>query len=110
MRRSILEVRRWIWTNPQTVKSCKDVALLFGRSPEALRKEFSRRYGISMARFVRSLKVSLAAGLLRTTNLRWFEIVDRLGLGRPENASRMFKRERGVTVRDFRNASPVHHR
>jgi len=99
----ISEVKRWISDHPESVRNSKDVGLHFNVDVETLRKKFLRSDGTSLAHFIRTNRISIAASLLCTTNLRWYEIVDRLSFGRPENASRTFKREMGVKVREYRS-------
>jgi AraC-like DNA-binding protein len=99
----ITEVKMWIFSHPESVGNSKDVGLRFNVDVESLRREFIKHEGVSLAQFIKIQKFSVARGLLCTTNLRWKEIVGRLNLGRPENASRAFKREIGLRVREYRD-------
>jgi AraC-like DNA-binding protein len=100
----IERVKQWISENAGELTKPEDVAKHFHVSLHQLRTEFSWSCGIPLSHYIRSEKINKAAELLHTSDLRWFEIVTRLHLGRPDNASRLFKRQLGTTVREYRKA------
>jgi AraC-like DNA-binding protein len=97
----IESVKRWISENLADLTEPADVAIHFHVSLHLLRTEFSWRGGTSLSRYIRSERIKKGAELIQTSELNWFEIVARLHLGRPENASTLFKRQFGITVRQY---------
>jgi two-component system response regulator YesN len=109
MRIEIERVREWISWNVEKLTEPEDVAIHLHVSLHQLRTEFSWSCGTPLSHYIRSEKISKAAELIRTSDLRWFEIVARLRLGRPDNASRLFKRQLGTTVREYKRAHGNYH-
>ena len=108
MRIDIERVKQWISENLEELTKPEDVAKHFQVSLHKLRAEFSWSCGTPLSRYIRTEKIKKAAELIGTSSLRWFEIVARLHLGRPENASRLFKRQVGITVRDYERSCGRH--
>jgi len=103
----ILEIKRWIRENIYSVGSAKEVACHFGVSPECVGKLFLRHNCESISTYIRKRKLTEAADLLHDTDCRWYEIVDALHLGSPENATRWFRQEFGVGPKNFRKQRGV---
>jgi AraC-like DNA-binding protein len=96
------EIRDWIGANLALAQSVKDVARHFGVDVGILRRRFQRLQGVSIAKLLTAVKVAEAERLARDTRLPLKEISTLTGLGRRENASRVFKSQLGVTFREYR--------
>lgn len=72
---------------------------------ETLRKQFRRREGIPISRFIRRIKVENAKRLLAETDKYCFEICFEVGFSREDGGSRTFKRVTGMTMQEYRGIS-----
>lgn len=75
----------------------EDAAAYLQVSPAHLTRTFARELGCGFAHYVAKLKIDEAKRLIRSTELKVYEISDRLGFANPETFSRTFKRISGVS-------------
>lgn len=101
------EIRAWICANLGLAQSVKDVARHFGVDAEVLRKRFYRVERESLSKYLIGVKLEEATRLAKETRLPLKEISELTGLGRPENASRLFKRYVGKTFTRYRHGDTV---
>lgn len=71
---------------------------------ETLRKQFRRREGIPISKFIRLMKVENAKKLLTETDKYCFEICYEVGFPREDGGSRTFKQVTGMTMVEYREA------
>jgi AraC-like DNA-binding protein len=98
----VVRVGQWILHHLEEEIDAKTIAVHFEISYETLRKRFERREHTSISKFIRRQRILRAAKMLENSGLRWFEIAAGLHLGRPNNASRAFARDIGISVRAYR--------
>ncbi|MDF2513447.1 MAG: two component transcriptional regulator, AraC family [Herbinix sp.] len=93
-----------LWNYFDTGLSITTVADAVGLSPNYLCSLFKKNTGSTLNDFFLQIRVEKSKRLLRTTNLRLYEICDRVGVADPNYFSALFKRESGMTPREYRNA------
>lgn len=72
-------------------------------SPGYLSKLFKREVGENLSTYVQNVRIDEAKALLRTTNLKTYEVAERVGIPDPVYFSRIFKKITGVKPKDFRH-------
>lgn len=87
---------------------CEDISLAkvaeaIAISPSYLSRIFLKEMGESFSDYVIRNKTEMAKKLLRETNLKVYEIADRLGHGNPHYFSKLFKERVGKTPLEYRN-------
>lgn len=95
-------IKRLVHKCCRDVHSIADVAALANMRPETLRKEFSRRVGISLSRFITYAKVERAKKMLKQGDDSCMKICFAAGFSREEVGYRAFKRVTGVTMQQYR--------
>lgn len=83
--------------------SIEDLAVAAGCSDASVHRVFRRHALITPSRWISRLRAERAAVLLGTTTLAVHEIGRRVGLNDPFHFSRLFKRQMGVSPRNYRN-------
>ena len=71
---------------------------------EYLSQQFHREIGVNYSAYVRALRIGKAKELLRTTDLRIYEVADRVGYPDAKYFSRVFKAETGRMPYAYRTA------
>ncbi|SDS15342.1 two-component system, response regulator YesN [Paenibacillaceae bacterium GAS479] len=66
---------------------------------------FKREVKLTFLQYVMQLRMELAQELLRTTELKAFEIAERIGFSEPNYFSFCFKKHMGVTPKEYRSKS-----
>ncbi|QNO14247.1 helix-turn-helix transcriptional regulator [Alkalicella caledoniensis] len=87
------------YSNPPSIHTLSKMVLL---NEQKLKAGFSKHYHISIGDYVNGLKMSAAANLLSTTDLRVEEIATKVGYNYSANFSKMFKKTYGKTPLKFR--------
>lgn len=85
--------------NPPTIKNLSKLVFL---NEQKLKAGFSKHYHMSIGKYVTSLKMTIGANLLSTTNLSIEEISKETGYLYSANFSKMFKKFYGKTPLNFR--------
>ncbi len=98
-------VKKYIERNVRRVCGVAPLAADLDISAETLRKQFRRREGIPISRFIRLAKVEIAKKLLAETDKYCFEICFEVGFSREDGGSRTFKRVTGMTMGEYREAN-----
>ncbi|UWP57891.1 response regulator [Ruminococcus gauvreauii] len=75
-------------------------------SPSYLSKLFKHHEGINLSTYLQNVRVEQAKVLLLTTNLKTYEIAERVGIPDPIYFSRIFKKVTGIRPKDFRKMHP----
>ena len=95
-------VKTYIEEHIDELRVIGDVARSLDVSEETLRKTFRRRGGMSLSAFMAATRVERAKQLLHDTDLRCFEICDRVGFTREDSGAKTFKRLAGMTMEQYR--------
>ena len=82
--------------------SLKTLAGLVYLSPVYLSRLFSRETGETISAYVQNVRIERAKSLLRTTNLKIYEVAEPVGFTDPVYFSRIFKKATGIKPKDFR--------
>lgn len=82
--------------------SLEEVAKREGISSRYLRKYFSEVMGISCIRYITKLRMERAKKLLWETNKNIITIAGEIGYENPQYFSRVFKKEEGITPKEYR--------
>ncbi|MDD6760722.1 MAG: AraC family transcriptional regulator, partial [Turicibacter sp.] len=88
--------------HPPTIETLSEMVLLH---PQKLKAGFSHYYHMSIGEFTTSLRMSVAANLLCTTDLRIAEIAQKVGYLYPSNFIKMFRQTFECTPLQYRNNS-----
>ena len=73
-----------------------------------LSRAFSKEYGDSLVSYINLVRVQAAAKLLLESNLKNYEIAERVGYQNVEHFSRIFKKIQGQTPGDYRRGASPH--
>lgn len=98
---TVAQIQDYISNNLEKSLSLNDVAALFNFSPNYLSQLFSRNGEAGFVEFVTATRIKSAKELMATTNLKIYEISDRVGFESPSYFSRVFKRLEGVSPREY---------
>ena len=81
----------------------QDIADTFGISPNYLSQLFKKHMNVGISEYITSQKIDESKKLLKETNLKIYEISDRLGFESSFYFSKVFKKTTGVSPKDYRN-------
>ena len=93
------------FTNPKL--SLSEVAAEANFSPSHFSSVFSQEIGETFRDYLGRSRIEQAKELLRTTNLKCFEIAHQSGFGDPRHFGQVFKRKVGVSPQEFRNQNQI---
>lgn len=80
----------------------EEIASKLGITPEYLGTKFRMETGVTFSNYMRDYRVSKAKELLLGTNLKLYEIADKVGYNDPKYFSRVFKESTGYIPADYR--------
>ena len=99
--RTVAKVQDYIRKNPDKRLSLNDVAAVFNFSPGYLSQLFSQNGQTSFVEFVTETRISAAKELMASTDLKIYEISERLGFESAFYFSKVFKKIEGVSPRAY---------
>lgn len=99
--RIVAEVQDYIRKNPSKRLSLNDVAAVFNFSPGYLSQLFSQNGETSFVEFVTETRIAAAKELMASTDLKIYEISERLGFESAFYFSKVFKKIEGVSPRTY---------
>ena len=99
--RIVAEVQDYIRKNPSKRLSLNDVAAVFNFSPGYLSQLFSQNGETSFVEFVTETRITAAKELMASTDLKIYEISERLGFESAFYFSKVFKKIEGVSPRVY---------
>ena len=99
--RQVAEVQEYICQNLDKRLSLNDVASVFSFSPNYLSQLFSQWGESGFVEFVTATRINAAKDLMATTNLKVYEISERLGYESAFYFSKVFKKVEGVSPREY---------
>ena len=82
----------------------EDVARVAGIHPVTLSKSFSRRTGTTFGAFLKFLRATSAAELIRKEKITFTEVAIRAGFGSVRSFNRAFAEVYGITPTEYRNS------
>ncbi|WP_274364103.1 response regulator transcription factor [Paenibacillus thermotolerans] len=100
---SIQKVKRYIETHYNENMSLKSIAAKFYMNPVYLGQLFKKSYGFYFNEFLLRHRVQEAKKLLRQTELRVYEIADRVGFSNSDYFVTQFEKVEGKTPSEYRN-------
>ncbi|MEE0800637.1 MAG: response regulator [Gemmiger sp.] len=99
--RIVAEVQDYIRKNPDKKLSLNDVAAVFNFSPGYLSQLFTQNGETSFVEFVTETRISAAKDLMASTDLKIYEISERLGFESAFYFSKVFKKIEGMSPRAY---------
>jgi two-component system response regulator YesN len=98
----IEKTKSYIKLNVKEVHAVEDVAIALNVSGETLRKEFRKREGISIGKFIKRSQVEIVKNLLANSGQCCKEILYEVGFPSEDSGARSFKRMTGMTMMEWR--------
>lgn len=100
----ILSVKNYMDTHYDEALSLERLAQQFYLSPSYLSRTFKRETGINLSTYLQNVRMEAAKTLLRASNLKSYEVAERVGISDPVYFSRIFKKVTGLKPKDFRHS------
>ena len=97
----VSDVKKYINTHTHDKLSLNEVAATFGISPSYLSQLFSKYNDTGFNEFINICKIDEAKRLLKTENLKVYEVADMLNFGSEFYFSKVFKKIQGVTPSEY---------
>ena len=94
-------VQKYINSHVEEHLSLNDVAAVFGLSPNYLSSLFKKTCNVGFSEYITQRKIARAKSLLLESDLKVYEVADRLGFESAFYFSKVFKKVEGVSPRDF---------
>ena len=101
----VKRVKKYVLANYFRDLSLTGIAEEMGVNPNYLSRSFSKEYGDSLISYINTVRLQAAAGLLKKTNLKNYEIAERVGYQNVEYFSRIFKKAMGMTPGEYRSSA-----
>jgi two-component system response regulator YesN len=98
----VADVQNLIVQRVAGISNPQDVAERLGVPYHTLRKEFRRKTGMTLGKFIIRTRVKQAKQLLTITDLLCFEVSYAVGFSREDVAARTFKAHTGMTMQGYR--------
>ena len=96
------KVRRYLDEHVRQIVTIQELSELIYRSPDYLIKHFKQEMGMTPYRYLLKRKMTIAERLLRDTVLPVKEVAEHLGYEDAHYFSGLFKKEKGMSPRQFR--------
>ena len=103
--RWLRELRDRLHAEPERPFSLADLATAAGVHPGHLVRAFTSAFGMSPSRYLRKLRVDVAAQAIASTDIPLSQIGTEAGYYDQSHFTRLFRREMGMTPRDYRRAA-----
>ncbi|AOZ93061.1 response regulator transcription factor [Paenibacillus crassostreae] len=100
----IQKIRAYIESHYQENISLKSIAAQFYVNPVYLGQLFKKTYGVYFNDFLQQLRMNEAKRLLRQTDLRIYEVSERIGFGNSDYFVTKFEKMEGMTPSEYRNS------
>lgn len=103
----MLRARRFIADNYASSElSLGSVAAYVGLNEKYFTTRFTKSAGMTFRDYVTELRLDRAKQLINTTDLRMYEISERIGYNNVEHFTRMFKKKYGISPSDYKKQNP----
>lgn len=94
---------KYIYNNIYTDLNVEDIADNFGYTREHFSRQFKKEIGTSVAKYIESLRMVEAEKLLTSTDMKQYEISDKLCYANGSHFISVFSRcHNGVTPKEYR--------
>lgn len=103
----IQHIRAYIEQHAAENISLKSIAARFYMNPVYLGQLFRKTYGVYFNEFLLKLRVQEAKRLLRQTDLRIYEIAERVGFGSSDYFVTQFEKMAHATPSEYRNSLSI---
>ncbi len=100
----IHSIRNYVDTHYEDSLSLELLAQHFYLSPSYLSRIFKRETGVNLSTYLQNVRIEAAKVLLRTTDLKSYEVAERIGISDPVYFSRIFKKVTGLKPKDYRHS------
>ncbi|MBP1586305.1 MAG: AraC family transcriptional regulator [Lachnospiraceae bacterium] len=97
----VSDVKKYISSHTHDKLSLNEVAATFGISPSYLSQLFSRYNDTGFNEYINICKIEEAKRLLKSENLKVYEVADTLNFGSEFYFSKVFKKIQGVTPSEY---------
>lgn len=87
--------------------SLSDISEKFFVSPSYLSRLFKKETGKNLSDFINEYRIEKAKQLLLTTDLKTYEVADRVGIPDPHYFSRLFKRYTGYSPSEYKEGAKL---
>jgi AraC-like DNA-binding protein len=87
------------------IRKVADLAQLLVVSPDVLKKDFVQQEGLSLSKFVFSVRIEQAMKLLLDSDMECKTICQSVGFSRQDVAARAFKNHTGITMEQYRRTA-----
>jgi two-component system response regulator YesN len=101
-RNPLTEIVKYIDQNYQSDLSLQEVAGKFFVSREYISRKFKQEYGINFSDYIVSVRIEKAKLLLQNPSLKLLQISEMVGFHDVKYFSKVFKKQTGVTPKDYR--------
>lgn len=95
--------RSYVMAHPMENLKIRKIAEELGVNPEYMARRFRKETGTSLLNFIHIMKIKDAKQLLKYSDMTAVEISTRLGFSSQSQFSTLFRRETGLTPKEFRN-------
>ncbi len=97
----VSDVKKYIGSHTHDKLSLNEVAAIFGISPSYLSQLFSKYNETGFNEYINICKIEEAKRLLKSENLKVYEVADMLNFGSEFYFSKVFKKIQGVTPSEY---------
>lgn len=105
-RHTVQEIKEYIREVLTELRGQEDVAAHFRISLDTMRKRFRQEAGVTLARFIRLVRVDRMKQLLLETDYTCQEIIWHAGFMRDDTGYKVFRALVGVTMLEYRKQCP----
>lgn len=106
----VLRAQRWMGKSLQRGFSLSELARQLAVSERTLNRRFKQAVGKAPLHYLQSLRIDVAKRLLETKELTMDAVSQRVGYGDLSTFRRLFKRETGLSPREYQRRFSRHHR
>lgn len=97
-------IAKYLHANYSETLSLTDLGKRFGYTPQYLSAVFRRDMGVTIQAFLQRLRVEEACRLVNGRQIPLTELAQTVGYGDPKHFSRVFRRHKGMTLKEFQAA------
>ena len=97
----VKRVKKYVLANYYRDLSLTEIAESMGVNPNYLSRAFSKEYGDNLVSYINFVRVQAATHLLKNTNLKNYEIAEKVGFSDPHYFGISFKKMTGKTPTEY---------
>lgn len=98
----ITYIKEYINENFHTNLTLEIIGELVHLHPSYLSKVFKEMTGINLSSYITDVRMEKAAELMEQTNLKVYDVMERIGYQKSQHFSKLFKEKYGVTPNEYR--------